>query len=81
MKYYILRADGSSIFEQPYSEDFIFHCLINLLDRSEEQFYLSWMHAGCNFAAVQADSADTAVECISLCEPVEHKSILTYILM
>lgn len=45
-KYYILRADGTSIFEQPYSEDFIFHCLINLLDRSDEQFRLCWFGAG-----------------------------------
>ena len=33
-KYYIIREDGSSIFEQAYSEDFIFHCLFSLLETS-----------------------------------------------
>ena len=39
-KYYIIRADGSSIFKLPYSEDFIFHCLIKLLDVTDETFRL-----------------------------------------
>ena len=39
-KYYIIRADGSSLFELPYPEDFIYHCLIKLLDRTDEQFKL-----------------------------------------
>ena len=39
-KYYIIRADGSSIFEQSYPEDFIFHCLINLIDSSDEAYRL-----------------------------------------
>lgn len=38
--YYIIREDGSSIFEQAYPEDFIFHCLINLLDRTNERLSL-----------------------------------------
>lgn len=39
-KYYIIRSDGTSVFSQAYSEDFIFHCLVKLLDSSEEKFYL-----------------------------------------
>ena len=40
-KYYIIRADGSSIFEHPYPEDFIYHCLFNLLDTApDEKFQL-----------------------------------------
>lgn len=39
-KYYIIRADGSSLFELPYPEDFVYHCLIKLLDRTDEQFKL-----------------------------------------
>lgn len=40
-KYYILRADGSSIFLQPYPEDFIYHCLFNLLETApNEKFSL-----------------------------------------
>lgn len=54
-KYYILRADGSSIFEEAYREDFIFHCLINLLDRSDELYSLCWFDDGCKFASVQLD--------------------------
>ena len=39
-KYYIICEDGSSLFALPYPEDFIFHCLVNLLETSEEQFTL-----------------------------------------
>lgn len=40
-KYYIIREDGSSVFEQPYCEDFIFHCLFCLLDTAPtEKFKL-----------------------------------------
>lgn len=38
-KYYILRQDGSSIFTQPYPEDFVFHCLVLLLDRTPDETY------------------------------------------
>lgn len=34
-KYYIILPDGSSLFELPYSEDFIYHCLILLLDNEK----------------------------------------------
>lgn len=78
MKYYILRFDGSSIFQQPYSKDFCIHCLSCLLNRSDEQFYLSWLDVGSKLSAV-GDSAYTAVECITLRESVEQKNILTYI--
>lgn len=77
---YILRADGSSLFQQPYSEDFCYHCLSCLLNRSDEQFYLSWIDVGGKLVGVQPISAHAALERISLCEPVEQKNILTYIL-
>lgn len=35
--YYIIREDGSSIFELPYREEFIYHCLIKLIDTAEGQ--------------------------------------------
>lgn len=38
-KYYIIREDGTSIFEQPYCEDFIYHCLIHLIDRTPNERY------------------------------------------
>ena len=31
-KYYIIREDGSSIFELPYPKDFCIHCLCLLID-------------------------------------------------
>mgnify|MGYP007111689698 CR=1 FL=1 len=41
MKYYwIIRSDGTTLFELPYPEDFIFHCLIKLLDVSSEEYKL-----------------------------------------
>lgn len=39
-KYWIIRSDGSTLFELPYPEDFIYHCLIKLLDVSDEQYKL-----------------------------------------
>lgn len=39
-KFYIIRADGSSVFELPYPKDFCVHCLILLLNSSEERFEL-----------------------------------------
>lgn len=39
-KYYILRADGSSIFELPYPAEFVYHCLINLIDRTPNEKYM-----------------------------------------
>lgn len=38
--YYIIRENGTSIFELPYREEFIFHCLIHLLDVSNEKYRL-----------------------------------------
>lgn len=35
--YYIIREDGSSIFELPYREEFVYHCLIKLFDTAENQ--------------------------------------------
>lgn len=64
-KYYIIRADGSSIFEQAYSKDFIFHCLINLLDRSEERYRLLWFDNIASSPTVQVESAIAAVERIT----------------
>ena len=31
-KYYIIRVDGSSIFELPYPKDFCIHCLCLLIE-------------------------------------------------
>ena len=31
-EYYIIKPDGSSLFELPYQEEFIYHCLFKLLD-------------------------------------------------
>lgn len=53
MKYYIIRADGSSIFSQAYEKDFIFHCLVKLLDRSDEPYRLLFFDEGCKLASVQ----------------------------
>lgn len=40
-KYYIIRPDGSTLFEQAYPEDFCVHCLIMLLDRTpNDRYYL-----------------------------------------
>lgn len=38
-KYYIIRSDGTPVFQQAYSEDFCAHCLINLIDRTPQQTY------------------------------------------
>lgn len=38
-KYYIIRSDGSTIFEQAYPEDFCAHCLLKLLDRTPNDLY------------------------------------------
>jgi hypothetical protein len=41
MKYYwIIKENGTALFELPYPEDFIYHCLIKLLDSSSEQYKL-----------------------------------------
>lgn len=31
-EYYIIRPDGTALFELPYQEEFIYHCLVKLLD-------------------------------------------------
>lgn len=54
-KYYIIRPDGSSVFDQAYPEDFVYHCLFNLLDRSEERYRLCWFDECGNYASVQLD--------------------------
>ena len=33
--YYILKSDGSSIFENPYPFDFCIHCLMLLIDNPD----------------------------------------------
>lgn len=35
--YFIIREDGSSIFELPYREDFIYHCLMCLFNLADER--------------------------------------------
>lgn len=61
-KYYIIRADGSSLFEQGYDRDFIFHCLTKLLDRTDARFQLLEIDESCKLASVQLDSALVAAE-------------------
>lgn len=39
-KFFIIRPDGSSIFLQPYPFDFCMHCLLKLIDVSDEKYYL-----------------------------------------
>lgn len=56
-KYYIIRSDGSSLFEQGYDRDFIFHCLIKLLDRTDARLQLLEIDENCCFATVHVDSA------------------------
>lgn len=53
-KYYIIREDGSSIFEQGYGREFIFHCLIKLLETSNDYYRLLEIDECCKFIAVQA---------------------------
>lgn len=38
--YYILDSFGNSLFELPYREDFIYHCLHKLLYRTNEKYFL-----------------------------------------
>lgn len=38
-KYYIIREDGTSVFMLPYEEEFIYHCLIHLIDRTPNERY------------------------------------------
>lgn len=38
-RYYIMRSDGSSLFQQPYPKDFCAHCLIHLIDRTPQEAY------------------------------------------
>ena len=33
--YYLIKPDGTSIFEQGYCYDFIMHCLFNLIDNPD----------------------------------------------
>ena len=37
--YYILRNDGSFIFELPYPLDFCLHCLFNLIDNPDPNLF------------------------------------------
>ena len=61
-KYYIIRSDGSSLFKQGYDREFIFHCLIKLLDRTDARFQLLEIDENCKFASVQLDSALVAAD-------------------
>lgn len=55
MKYYIIRSDGCSIFLQPYPYDFCMHCLLKLLDVSDEKYYLLNFTDTSLLPAVQAE--------------------------
>ena len=37
--FYIIRSDGTSLFELPYREEFVYHCLIKLLDVTPKERY------------------------------------------
>lgn len=79
-KYYIIRQDGSSLFRLPYDEEFIFHCLIKLLDITEEKFRLLRFVEASELAAVQADrGTGDEVPCISRTDKNVLKNIRTYI--
>lgn len=78
-KYYIIRPDGSSIFAQGYQEEFIFHCLIKLLDRTTEPLRLLCIDDSIKLASVQRDTALVAAERNTV-EPCGAENILTYIL-
>ena len=77
-KYYIIRPDGSSIFEQGYQEEFIFHCLIKLLDRTDEPLRLLCIDDTVKLVSVQRETALVAVERNSV-EPCGAENIRTYI--
>ena len=65
-KYYIIRPDGSSIFKLPYSEDFIFHCLIKLLDTSDEQYkLLSFSNAPSDVTLLSSDTLTSQYSAIN----------------
>ncbi len=40
-KYYIIREDGSSIFELPYPKDFCIHCLCHLIEDGQRYRLMS----------------------------------------
>ena len=67
-KFYIIRGDGSSLLLQPYPFDFCMHCLLKLIDVSDEKFYLMNFVESPLLPAVQAESALVAVERITLLE-------------
>ena len=39
MNYWLLRSDGSSVFQQAYDRDFLLQCLVLLLDAEEPEYY------------------------------------------
>lgn len=80
-KYYIIRQDGSSLFRLPYEEEFIFHCLIKLLDTSDEKFRLLSFADTLDFSAVQADrGTGDKSPVFAKKDLLEQKNIFTYIL-
>lgn len=79
-KYYIIRPDGSSIFELGYQKEFIYHCLIKLLDRTTEPLRLLCIDDTIKLASVQRDKAPTRRQSVSAVEPCGAENILTYIL-
>ncbi len=79
-KYFIIRQDGSSIFKLPYQEEFIFHCLIILLDRTDEPLRLLRFVEAPELSAVQAESAIAAVERITEMDKNVLLDIRKYIL-
>lgn len=68
-KYYIIRADGSSLFELPYPEDFIYHCLFLLLDKTDERFTLLEEIKTDKLAAVLSQQASRSNDVTMLVPP------------
>lgn len=75
-KYFIIRPDGSSIFEQGYQEEFIFHCLIKLLDRTTEPLRLLCIDDTIKLASVQRDKAPHGARVYQPLSLVEQKIYL-----
>ena len=79
--YYLIKEDGSSIFELPYCEDFIYHCLILLMDRSEEQYRVLCVDEEEISASVQrVRGKGDESPLLANVESEKQKNLLTYIL-
>lgn len=76
--YYIIRSDGSSVFEQGFSLDFISHCFYLLSEQSEERYQVVSIAESLPICAVQANRGKGDESPLFAARHAE--SILTYIL-